>query len=287
MQIPEGWLQRANERYRRDEIPHRVRPFKALREVSAEFGVSINLSSATAKEVFEWFKQRSAPEAHQVGSLFTGSFFFDVSFWPVSVPVAYGNFKLNPLEALETMPDPVKKDLCASAYDLQVYMLYWADCVDYGYGLEDLRKLQPLSRLAMSFLANADRELHAAVTQVITPRPNYKAGLAARMATEIFLKTFLIAKCNLTEEDVKHFSHDIGRIANRCHEVTPLEEFKTIINLAHLFPVVDSRYTGEEQRLHEVWNGISLCQVSAAAVIRQFSDRDIRPQLISACSSDA
>lgn len=263
-----------------------MRPFKALQELSAEFGVSINLSSATARSVFEWFKKRSTPEAHQIGSLFTGSLFFDACFWPVSIPVAYGNFALNPLEALETMPDPVKNDLCASTYDLQVYMLYWADCVDYGYGFDDVHKLQPLSPLAMSFLANADRELRAAVAQVITPKPNYKGSLAARMATEIFLKAFLIAKLNFTEREVKEFRHDIPRIAKTCHEIMPLEAFETIIDLAHLFPLVDSRYTGGEQKPSEVWNSISLCQVGAAAVIREFSDRDIRSPLIAACCGE-
>ena len=280
-------MQRANERYRRDEIPPRVGPFKALQEFSREFGVTISFSSELAERIFGWFKERSTPEAHQIGNLFTGSFFFDAFFWPVSVPIGYGNFQLNPLEALDAMPQPVKTDLCRHRYDLQVYMLYWADCVDYGYGMDDIRKLKPLSPLAMTFLANADRELRAAVTQVVTPRPNYKASMAARMATEIFLKAFLIAKCDFGEEDVKEFRHDIARLAKRCQQVTPLDEFKIIFDSAKLFPDVSTRYTGAEQKLRDIWNAISLGQVCAAAVVRQFSDRDIRSQLIQACSGDA
>jgi hypothetical protein len=277
--VPEEWLSRANERYKRDRIPPKQRPFLALLEYTREKNAIIGFSSPVALRVFDWFKKRTAPEAHQIGSMFTGSYFFDEYFWPVSIPIGYGRFKLDALASLETMPDALKKDLLQNKDELWVYTLYCADCADYAYGYDDIRKLGTLPPLALSFLENADKELRGAISQLNSPRPNSKAVLAARMATEIFLKAFLIAKRGLTETELKKLRHDIPKITRACIEVSPVKEFEIIESLAHVFPPVEERYVGQEKKLNEVWEALCLSQMSAATVIRHFTDRDLRSQV--------
>jgi len=178
------------------------------------------------------------------------------------------------------MPDPLKKDLVKDPEEFRVYLLYWADCVDYAYGFDDICKLNLLRPRALSFLKNANKELRAAVAQVNTSRPNPRAALNARMATEIFLKTLLVAKCDLRDPELKKLGHDLVRVCDAVQEkACAAEEIAMIKHLAPTLPAIDDRYAGEDIDLCLVGNALSLCQMTATTVIRQFSDRDIRPQL--------
>lgn len=277
--ISEEWLVRANERYRRDSIAQKQRSFKALLEYTKETNTIIDFSSSCASRVFEWFKARSAADAHHIGSLFTGSYFFDAYFWPVSVPVFWGSLKLNALEALETMPDPVRQELQEDRDELWNYVLYWADCADYGCGFDDIRRFKTLGSKTWMLLNNGDRELRAAIALLNSPRPNPKAILTARMGTEIFLKAFLVEKGNATERQLKKLGHDIIGLTDAANVLCQLKEFEIIKSLAHLFPPLDDRYSGLEKDFRSVSNGLCLCQLTAATVIRQFCDRDIRQQI--------
>ena len=214
-----------------------------------------------------------------MGSLFTGSYFFDACFWPVSIPIGWGQFKLDALAALETMPDTLKCELKNNVDEFWVYVLYWADCLDYAYGFDDICKIALLPSLAVTFLKNADKELISAVSQVNSQRPNPKAILTARMATEIFLKALLVGKRGFSEQELKALGHDVAEVAYAANEACQTKELEIIKNLAHVFPPMAHRYTGPEYSLQSVWEGLSLAQMAAATVVRQFSDHDVRPQI--------
>jgi hypothetical protein len=279
-EIAHAWLIKANERYRTESIPPRRRPFEALLDYTRENNGAISFRSPACDRVFDWFQQRSLPEAHHIGALFTGSYFYDAYFWPVTIGVGWGQFTLDPLQALDTMPEPLKRDLVNDQEELRIYLLYWADCVDYAYGLDDIRSLNRLSPRALSFVNNADKELRAAIAQVNTPRPNPRAMLSSRMAIEIFLKGLLVAKSGATDSGLRKLGHDLVRACDALRDQgCNAAEIEIIKHLAHTLPDVSDRYTGEDQDMRLVGNALTLCQVAATMVIRQLTDRDIRPQL--------
>ena len=277
----ETWLSSTNTRYRADEESPRHRPFKALSDFSREFNSSVSLDSPVAKAIFDWFYKHSQPGAHAVGALFTGAFYFDASFWPLYIPIGYGTFSLNALDCLETMPQPIKDHVSQSRQDLRDLVLYWADCCDYGYGIDDISKQSKLNEKALAFIQNGDRELAGAIAQLVSPRPNAKAILALRMACEIFLKTLLIQERNLTDQQLKKLNHKIEDIAAECFAVTHAPEFDAVAKTIGAFPNVSDRYDGVEQKLSEVWNALCVTQIAATAVIRQYTDRDMRSQIFS------
>ena len=98
--ITEAWLVAANERFRQLNIPPKRRPFEALRELSVSQRLSIGLNSPAAEKVFKWFLAHTQPGSHAIGALFTGVFYYDACFWPVTVPVFYGRVQLNAFDAL-------------------------------------------------------------------------------------------------------------------------------------------------------------------------------------------
>jgi hypothetical protein len=279
-EIPDAWLNEANQRYRGESLPPQRRPFEALLDYTKEKNGAIRLRSLAATRVFNWFKERSAPEAHHLGPVFIGIYFYDGYFWPVTIGIGWGHFELDALDALQTMPQPLKQELVKDEEELRVYLLYFADCVDYAYGFDDILRFKPLPPRALLFLTNADKELRGAIAQVSDRQPNPRAALSARMAMEIFLKTLLVAKCDANESELRKLGHDLMRICEVVQQsVRRADEIEIIKGLVHTLPAVSDRYTGEDIDLRSVGNALSLCQMCATTVIRQFSDRDIRPQL--------
>jgi len=275
----EDWLNSVNARYRAEEIPPRHRPFRALSDFSREFKCSLMLDSPITKSILDWFYKHSAPGSHAIGSMFTGAFYFDAYFWPMHIPFGYGTFSINAFECLETMPETIKEHLTKNQQDTSNLALYWVDCCDYTYGLDELKNTSRLNSKALVFLNNGDRELRGAIAQLLSTRPNTKAILALRMACEIFLKVLLIQEKNLTDSQLRKLSHKIKDIAADCHMVTGIPEFNAVATAANVFPEVSERYDGDEWKLSEVWNALYIAQVAATTVVRHYTDRDMRSQV--------
>jgi hypothetical protein len=279
MKITEEYLVRINEQYREKEIPPIQRPFRALSHISREFSCSISFSSPIANQVFDWFAKNSKPGSHAIGSLFTGAFYYDACFWPLSVPIGYGTFRLNALNGLDTMPDSIKSSLMSDHKAATALGLYWADCIDYAYGVDELTKSSRLSPKALSFIESGHHEFIGALSQLTTHRPNTKAILNLRMASEIFLKAFLIQERSLGDAELKKMSHKITEIAAECEKTSPIKEFGLIKSKAHVYPDVSTRYEGANWTPAEVWTALCLTQVAATAVIRFYTGSDLRPQI--------
>lgn len=275
----EAWLQAANERYRREEMPPRRRPFQAMSDYTREFNCSVAFGSPLATTVFDWFYGHSKPSSHAVGALFTGAFYFDACFWPLSIPMGYGTFTLNALESLDTMQPHLRKQLEQNRRDMWRLATYWADCCDYAYGIDDLRRLHTLDQRTLTFLENGDKELVGAIAQLVSPRPNDKAILSLRMTTEIFLKALLIQEKGLTDPELKKLSHRIEDVAEQCFLATKLTEFQVVARASKVFPEVSDRYTGTDRKLSDVWVALCVAQTAATTVTRHYTDRDMRPQL--------
>lgn len=278
-QALENWLSSANVRYRADEVPPLHRPFKALSDFTRKFNCSLALDSPVAKAIFDWFYKHSQPGSHAVGALFTGAYYFDASFWPLYIPLGYGKFSINTLDCLETMPLSLKEQIRQSRQDLWKLALYWADCCDYAYGIDDVEKESKLSKRALAFVRNGHRELAGAIAQLVSPRPNTKAILALGMASEIFMKALLIQERSLTDKQLRSFEHRIRDIASECFTLTHAPEFDTVAKAATVFPKVSDRYDGDERKPSEVWQALCVAQIAATAVIRQYTDRDMRSQI--------
>jgi HEPN domain-containing protein len=280
--VPDEWLEAANRRYRAETLPAKGRPFRALCDYTKEKNAAIRLKSAAADRVFRWFKERSAPGAGQIGALFTGSYFYDAHFWPVSIPIGYGNVKLDAFQSLETMPDAVKTELSRDPEELRTYVLYWIDCVDYAYGYDDIRKCEKLSASALALLKNADHELRGAVELVTDLQPNPRAAFNSRMATELFIKALLVERAGYTAKELRKLSHNLDKLFEAAERICPAKEIRTLRRLVSLFPPVDARYFGDDLKPAAVGNTLSTCQMAATTVIRQFTDRDGRSQFFEA-----
>ncbi len=273
------WLAAANRRYAAEGLPHKTRPFRALSDYTAENKCSLTFDHPIAKAMFEWFYAHSPPGAHHVGSIYEGVYYYDATFWPVSVPIIFGTVSVNALDCLITMPEQIKQQLSMSPGDASSYAEHWINCMDYGYGHSDIEQMRELKPKTMSLLAAADGEIRGAASQLLEQRPNLKAKLNLRMAVEIFLKALLVEKLDLAEKDLKAISHNLSDAAKTCAEATEIDDFATIQSRVSIFPSISSRYEAPDWPASAVWEAAALAQFTAAAVARCLGGRNLRRDL--------
>lgn len=280
--VLDEWLTNLNRDFRAQGISVGQRPFLALKKYCQDFKVYYLASNSdTADAIFDWFYSNTKPEAHHIGSLFTGAFYYDACFWPVDIFVGCGTFRLESLPSLQSMPDPIKAEMMAVSRDAWSYTIAWAHSLDYAYGLDDMRKTLPAeSHYALSLLENADRELRAATAQLFEPRPNSKAAMSCRMATEIFLKAFLVLKEKMTEEELiekklRKIGHELKNSLNKVRELCPEHELLAVESAISVFPAINNRYTGQELSPSALWEAYCITMYVASSVTRSFTDRNV------------
>lgn len=274
------WLSTMNRRYAAEGMPHRARPFQAMCDFTSEHNCTIAMGDPLAQRIFDWFYEQSPPGSHQIGTAYTGIYLYDAAFWPVHIPLFYGQVSIDALNCLETMPEQIKKNLEAVPKDNWLYIGHWANCMDYGYGQMDLMEESKLRPRTLQFLGAAHSELIGANSQLLEPRPNVKAILGMRMAAEIFLKATLIQELDLTEKQLMKISHKLEDASNACADATKEDVFAKIAQRVSVYPSVSARYDDTKWSIFAVWEAATLTQLVAAAVTRLYTERDIRSSIL-------
>lgn len=278
--ISEDWLKSANEEFRNAGIDQRRRPWDAIRRYSTEFNTSVDITSDVAKKIFEWFEAHSKPGVHQIGSLYESVYFYDSQFWTVSIPIAYGTVELNALECLSQMSEDMKNEMMSQRKQAWDYVAFWADCVDYGMGIDDLRKTLGLNEFGVQLLLSGDQELRAATSILKQHRPDPRAILNCRMATEIFLKSFVALKVGLTEKQAKAIGHNLHKGLDKFIEVSGFDHWEKVRSTLSVFPEINERYKGQDITSDFLWDGYSFAQSIGTVIIREYTDRNTLEQIM-------
>src|SRR5215207_8425197 len=134
-ELTEEWLEKINERFRRDEVPHKQRPWLAWREWAKHIGLSVTLDDDHVKKIFAWFEENTKAGSQYIGPMYTGALYYDSCFWPVLTPVVAGSVTLDARNYLKSMPPPVQERLWGERNEAMLYFAVFADCLDYGFGI--------------------------------------------------------------------------------------------------------------------------------------------------------
>lgn len=278
--ISEDWLKNLNEEFRAVGIEQRRRPWDAIRRYSTEFNTSVNLSSDVAKTIFEWFEAHSKPGVHQVGSMYESVYFYDSQFWVVSIPITCGTVQLNALDSLHEMSDDMKKEIMSEQKQAWDYAVFWADCVDYGMGIDDLRKTPGLNEFGIRLLMSGDQEFRAATSILSQHRPDPRAILNCRMALEIFFKSYVALKVGLTENQAKSIGHNLNNGLDRFIAASGFDHWEKVRSKLSVFPGIHERYKEQDVTFNKLWDGYSFVQSIGTVIIREFTDRNTLEQVM-------
>jgi len=275
-ELTETWLENINEEFHKKNTPHKQRPWLASREWAKRTGGSISLDDEVTDNIFAWFEKNTRIGSQNVGSLYTGVFYYDSCFWPVIIPVVYGTVKLDIWDSLKTIPKSIATRLKGNQAAVLQYTSLWTYCAEYAFSIDDIKKKSALGDFTKELMESGDQQLRATVTLLIERQPNQKAMESARMATEMFLKMFLAGKAGLTEKDAKDkIGHKLEVALNKCLESDPKSELKSIQANLGIFPNISDRYKGTDRLLETLWQAYRVAQFSGSAVIRSFSGRNL------------
>jgi hypothetical protein len=207
----DSWLVKVNAQLRTEDVPHRQRPFEAIRRYALESKTSLNVFSDTGKRIFAWFREHAPEGAHALGPAYESVYYFDSVFWVVSVPIVSGTVSLDVRDSILGMPTSTKDALFETASLSWDYLIYWADCVDYGQGSAEVLANKTLDEFGGQLYAAADEELRAASLLLRQHRPQARALMNCRNSTEMFFKAYLAFKGQLNEKAARQLNHDLKR----------------------------------------------------------------------------
>jgi hypothetical protein len=215
-----------------------------------------------------------------MGSLYEAVYFYDAQFWVVSIPITFGTVRLNAFDCLHEMSEGIKHELMVDSRRAWDYAIYWAECLDYGMGIDDLSKTQSLDAFGIQLLMSADQELRAATSILSQRHPDPRAIFNCRMALEIFFKSYIALKTGLTENEAKAIGHNLNKGLDRFIEVSGLNCREKARELLKVFPEIHERYKAQDFTFQELWNGYSFAQSIGAVIIREFTDGNTLEQVI-------
>lgn len=278
--ISESELEKLNEEFRAEDIEPRKRPLEAIQRISERTNRSINFPSEEADFIFRWFEKNTKPGSHAIGSLHQGAYYYDSTFWSVNIPMAYGFVQLNALDALDGMPQNIKTSLYENRKAIWDYVIFWADCLDFGYAYDDLYKSKNIDRFGRQLLCAGYEELSSATSLLLEHRPNKRAIMNCRMATEMLLKCFIAFKDGLTEDQAKRLGHNLENIFDRFLDVSNYQHLAEIKSLLRVFPDIHERYKAQEVDNSSLFDGYCFAQSIGALIARAFTDRNTLPQVM-------
>lgn len=273
--LTEEWLNEVNTEFSEENIAHIQRPFEALRKYSIEFGCSIAFDSEVGKAIFEWFKANTKGDAHNMGAMFSSTFFHDGEFWELEIPVFFGTVQINPYDALSNMPAPVMKRLAGHPERSSGYLRHWADCFDFGLGFDEISKTDGLNTFGKDFFNAGYEELSSAASLLRKTRTNPRAVMGARMATEMFFKAYAGLKGLLSEGEARGISHHLDRGLDKMIDISGFSYLESVRSSLSIYPDISDRYKAQSMSKPDLWKAFQLAQMIGALVARQFSDYDV------------
>lgn len=268
------WLRDRNTKFRRDSVPPKQRPWIAWQEWAAFLGESLSLNDDVVKEIFSWFEKNSKAGAQYIRPLYVGAYYYDGEFWPVVIPVVLGRVQLDARESLRTMPEAVAASLFKDRNELMEFMGVWGNCLDYGFGIEEVQS--SANEFAKELFISGHQRLEATVSLLLQEPVNPSCLESSRMATEMFLKGYLALRAALTEAEAKRIRHDLAEAANRCLLVDQASELRLIVNNLNVFPGIGERYKGTEQPLGILWRAYEIAQFTGTTICRSLTGRNVR-----------
>jgi len=271
-------LEEINDDLRREEVPHARRPFEAIMRVSQKLGISIAMRSIESDTIFKWFKEREKPGSSAVGGMYESAFYFDSEFWAVDIPIMYGTVSIAPFDYIRDMPETTINVLSRTVG--AQYLVFWADCIDYAMGFDELLGNKHLDEFGIELLAAADQELRSTATLLLERRPKSRAVLAARMATELFIKSFIALTRGLSKKEAKSIGHDLEKGLDEFLRTSGLTNWQPLIDRLSVFPPVAERYREQSVSNSSLADAFAIAQSLGAVTTREFTNRRIIEQVM-------
>ena len=159
------------------------------------------------------------------------------------------------------------------------FLSVWADCIDYAFGREDVSVSAP-DGFAKQLFTSANQQLDATVSLLLEKFPNPKSMGSARLATEMFLKSFIGFHRGISEDGAKAMRHDLNRALRECLSIQESSELAATFHRGcRNSPLMGARYEANHYEHRELWFAYGTAQFSGSALVRSLTSRNMRKQV--------
>ena len=155
MELTEEWLERTERELKEGDVTESERHNVAVILWKKTVGTG-NAKQEDIGTIRRWFKNRVDHHAKKIGPIFIGSYFYDEYFWPLVIPLIYGELKWPKIVSLRGMPPRLREKLSKSK-SLIEYSTIYDHCDLYS---EKIREFLRRSN-ASSFLRSGHDQLRA------------------------------------------------------------------------------------------------------------------------------
>ena len=280
MRVTEEVLQEINGKLSDSGVEHKARPLEAIRLLSKDYGISVSITSESSNFIFKWFKENSKPGSQLTGHYYEGAYFYDSEFWSVGIPIIFGSTQINSIDALHQMPENIKEQLKADRKQAWDYVYFFADCIDFGMGYSELINNSSLDEFGLNFLKAGYEEITSATSLLLENRPNTRAIMNCRMATEMFFKSFISFKVGLSQKMAKDLGHNLTKLMDKFIECSGYNHLNQIKPALSVFPEIKGRYEQQKASRQKLFEAYSFAQSIGTLIIREFTNINTLKQVM-------
>ena len=254
------------------DVPHRVLTKLGYYEY-VEFGAG---SPPVRERICAIHRSLYRPKDFAVGGIHGGFFMFRDVYCRIDVPIAFGQFRFEPLDltdlSLKQKKWLLSQPSCRDRFFEQfAYVFDFAGCIHYFDGYE--RPPKP----ALHFFDLAGFQLQSAAAtanSAFDPRGSIQSAL---LGAELALKGGLVAAGYRPENLKKEFGHDREKAARALVEkYTDFEIDKVLDEFASMPRFVENRYSSSQPGRIETGEIVMGAQLVAGEVIRTVSKFTIK-----------
>ncbi|HKP01930.1 MAG TPA: hypothetical protein VJU77_01090 [Chthoniobacterales bacterium] len=226
------------------------------------------MSTAAFAAIYAFFKEHTSLGREHAAPFRQTCFLYDTAFWPVIVPMIYGQCTVDPIRFVVGMPPALFTHLGWNSTARDELDAHWFDC-EHQMNRQRFIDDANVPELAREFLAGGEKALLAAAESLLAVPPNQKAGELSRDAFESTLKGLAVVKAGLSAERArKRISHDLRLVVQECAGALPTAECARLEKAPPLYPTVGARYEKGALASQRLWECYREAQHAMAVSLR-------------------
>ena len=268
------------------------RPLHACGKIAERLGVGISIGGPNddplVKAIHKIYSRYYRPSDLRQPPMHLGVFMFRDIFFPVKVPLVYGESELILPNLLGDISDIQKRWLFSDKRDGLSYLDQAIDLLDYVYGLDDACAGQKELPRPLEFWHLAKQQLEAAAATLLGTLDKYAVIQNCCVAVELLFKGALV-ESGVDEKMLKNvYGHNLSKMAEKICDLLPLADRPRLLLVAERMPqLVERRYQLRPFSRSELGRVVMDSQYVGGEILRQFTDRNIRRSLADDPERDA
>jgi len=254
------------------------RELEIIRRLAMRLNRPISNIDPICKETIKIFHELYNMKDVAIPALVIGGYYFKGCIYKLFIGQVYGKVRIDISKIIKDIPELRLKQLFESNEELSIYLDQICDLFDFGLGLDDLKKTGG-TKSSIELLDAGKSHLESAVKTALDGVDREASMHNSFLAAELLMKGFLAQK-GFSTLQLKKLNHHLIKIGNElCAHCRNIEGDRVNRAIGNLPKSVNERYEISNYTNEMTGKAIMSAQYLAGSVIRNLTDRNLRPTL--------